>query len=231
MTQSAAIRNKKSRDNLAKNGILIKQIRIHADDWPALTDYISHLRARRTPGTNQEPEPAADVQGEPIPADVEEYADQLIRHLPKTCTDKVIKPIRRELVKMIHQLQSEFTSAVKAEVRKRTAMEREQLAKDRTRLVQAEDKLKEYEDRLKKQKTSILTVMTYDDFKLILGCLHPDKHSTEGEAVHARYNKATEIFKRLKASVHPLESIEVLRAWGWEGIAPAYKRRKRKAAP
>jgi hypothetical protein len=62
--------------------------------------------------------------------------------------------------------------------------------------------------------------MTQEEFNLIRGCLHPDK---QPEDQSERFNKALEIFLRLKDTVNTKAPIEVLRAHGWEKVSPYYR--------
>jgi hypothetical protein len=43
--------------------------------------------------------------------------------------------------------------------------------------------------------------MTLEEYRLVLGCLHPDKHPKESADEHGRYASAFAIFKRLEETI------------------------------
>jgi ParB-like chromosome segregation protein Spo0J len=67
--------------------------------------------------------------------------------------------------------------------------------------------------------------MTEQEFKLVLGCLHPDR---QPEDQRAKYDKAFQIFKRLEEHLDPCT--RRLRANGWPNWADMPERKRRRAA-
>ena len=64
----------------------------------------------------------------------------------------------------------------------------------------------EWQDRMK----SLDAWMTEAEYKLVLGCLHPDRHP-ENEA--EKYNRAFQIFKRLERHVDPSKRARKRNGW------------------
>lgn len=87
----------------------------------------------------------------------------------------------------------------------------------------------EAEQRNKQLLDALSTVdrmMTYEEFKIIRGLLHPDRYPDE---LRERAGKAFDIFNRLEKAVNPHLGIAELRKRGWEHLSPYFKAKARKA--
>lgn len=58
----------------------------------------------------------------------------------------------------------------------------------------------------------VTAYMTEDEYRLVRGLLHPDRHTEETE----RYKRGFEIFNRLEQMINPNIPVAVLRKRGWE---------------
>ena len=64
-------------------------------------------------------------------------------------------------------------------------------------------------------------LMTYEDFQLIRGCLHPDR---QPEEKRERYNRAFHAFLQLEKAVKKMRLTDLRRhGTGWDKIHPRYK--------
>lgn len=105
--------------------------------------------------------------------------------------------------KEVKALRAQFSQELKAEVDKR-------LASEKALYEQATERMKSLHEELGIREKKLDEWMTQEEFKIILGCLHPDRQSEEARE---RYNKAFQIFKRLEAKVEA--DGRVRRARGW----------------
>jgi NADH dehydrogenase/NADH:ubiquinone oxidoreductase subunit G len=64
------------------------------------------------------------------------------------------------------------------------------------------------------------TFMTYEEFKMIRGCLHPDRTDID----KAKLGRAFGIFIKLESAVNKRQPIAELRKRGWAHVSPFYKR-------
>jgi hypothetical protein len=87
-----------------------------------------------------------------------------------------------------------------------------------------EARIKAYEEKLRYETLTkdFTTIMTMDDFRLIRGCLHPDRARDDEE--RAKLNKAFEKFNRLEKQVNKYLPISELRKTGWDKKSPYYNR-------
>lgn len=99
--------------------------------------------------------------------------------------------------------QLQLDAAVKAEVDKRLEVERKWY-EERTK--EATEEITQYAARSK----SLDHWMTETEFKLVLGCLHPDRQS---ESERAKYDKAFQIFKRLEQHLEPNSAKRMSKGW------------------
>jgi hypothetical protein len=66
-------------------------------------------------------------------------------------------------------------------------------------------------DKAAAMLAGITPLMTQDEFRLVRGLLHPDRHPEDQE----KYGRALTIFNRLEAGINPNIPIAVLRKRGW----------------
>lgn len=147
-------------------------------------------------------------EGEALPAQCEEAKQEL----SLTAQQKLDKAIALfEQAKLV-EMQKEFQIELQA------AIQREQ-----DKINEARKELIELEKKISKAATTITTIITYDEFKMIRGCLHPDR---QPEELKEKFGKAFDLFNRLEQHVNIKAPIDFLRRYGWEQKSPFNKGRK-----
>lgn len=129
--------------------------------------------------------------------------------LSLTAQQKLDKAIALFEQKKLAEMQQEFQVELQA------AIQREQ-----DKINEARKELIELEKRLSKTATTITTILTYDEFKMIRGCLHPDRQPDE---LKDKFGKAFDLFNRLEQHVNIKAPIDFLRRYGWEHKSPYFK--------
>lgn len=127
-----------------------------------------------------EVEQEAERQGAEATEQIKEKDRDRFQRLLKKATDAALK-----------KLQASFWATVEEKVKERL---KEEFAKEQERLAAWSDRLEAKKELLDAIRASLTNEygMTEAEYKLILGCLHPDKHSGQEE----RYNRAFETFRR-----------------------------------
>jgi lambda repressor-like predicted transcriptional regulator len=147
-------------------------------------------------------------EADALPAKCEEVKQEL----SLTAQQKLDKAIalfeQAKLVEMQKDFQTELQAAIGREQDKINAARKE---------------LIELEKKISKAATTITTIITYDEFKMIRGCLHPDR---QPEELKDKFGKAFELFNRLEQHVNIKAPIDFLRRYGWEQKSPFYKGKK-----
>lgn len=115
--------------------------------------------------------------------------------------------LRKKVDAEFARLQAQFNEAVEARVAVR-------LAAREAWFDEQEELVKEKEAQLDAARAHITQYMTQLEYKLVLGCLHPDRANADAEE-QAKYNKAFTIFKRLEPYGNLHIPLKVLRARGW----------------
>ena len=133
---------------------------------------------------------------------IDKAVHEALEGLPKSATNKVKKGIKKVYAK----LQVEFDEAVDKSAAKQTEA-------IRISARQLEAQARDEKDTFRKLNLKIDQIMSQDEFKLILSCLHPDRLPEDQQA---KYNKAFNIFKRLTDSIHPGLTDKVKAARGWK---------------
>ena len=77
--------------------------------------------------------------------------------------------------------------------------------------------------RYEKLIKSFGTIMTYEDYKLVRGELHPDRPERDA----SRLAKAYAIFTKLESTVNKHLPIHELRKRGWAHVSPFHKKTPR----
>jgi hypothetical protein len=121
----------------------------------------------------------------PIDQVISQRADKLIRSLPKATSNE----IKREIRDIFIALKRQFYEELEAEVSNKL---KERRARFRKREKEVEKKI----EQAIKLKAGVKAFMTEQEYKLVLGCLHPDRECTPD-----RKRKAFLIFKRLEDTV------------------------------
>jgi len=141
-----------------------------------------------------------------------ETAEAAKQELSLTAQQKLDKAIelfeQQKLTEMQQQFQVELQSAIQRE---------------QTKINEARKELIELEKKISKAATTITTIITYDEFKMIRGCLHPDR---QPEELKEKFGKAFDLFNRLEQHVNIKAPIDFLRRYGWEQKSPYYKGKK-----
>ena len=117
------------------------------------------------------------------PLDVEKHSHE-IESLTETAKAKVERVAKAE----VRRLQELYWQDITAEVAKRTEPERERLATERQKALYEQERWRALSSKLSAH-------MTQDEFRLVLGCLHPDKQPADRQE---RYGRAFDIFNRLR---------------------------------
>lgn len=147
-------------------------------------------------------------EAEAMPAQCEEARQEL----SLTAQQKLDKAIalfeQAKLVEMQKEFQVELQSAIKRE---------------QDKITEARKELIELEKKISKAATTITTIITYDEFKMIRGCLHPDRQPDE---LKEKFGKAFDLFNRLEQHVNIKAPIDFLRRYGWEQKSPFNKGKK-----
>lgn len=141
-----------------------------------------------------------------------EVADAAKQELSLTAQQKLDKAIALFEHQKLTEMQQQFQVELQA------AIQREQ-----DRINEARKELIELEKKLSKAATTITTIITYDEFKMIRGCLHPDRQPDE---LKEKFGKAFDLFNRLEQHVNIKAPIDFLRRYGWEEKSPYYRGRK-----
>lgn len=142
-----------------------------------------------------------------------EVAKQSLSLTAQQKFDKAIDAWKqKEIVDMRAEFQSELSVAIKRE-KDRLNAEIELYREKKAEL----DKI---EKQLAQRATSITTIITQDEFKLIRGCLHPDR---QPEELKDKFGRAFEIFNKLDQHVNIKAPIAWLRKHGWEKVSPHYR--------
>jgi hypothetical protein len=142
--------------------------------------------------------------GRPEKVAVLEFDDRLeslIKELPARVGPKV----KGEIRKIYSDLKRDFVTVVERETQKRVQAER-------TRLLTVRKEIEEERERVIAMARGLTAVMTEEEYKLIRGLLHPDRHPENPE----RYGKAFEAFSRLEKTIHPDIPARILRERGWK---------------
>jgi hypothetical protein len=141
-----------------------------------------------------------------------QQCEEAKKELSLTAQQKLDKAIalfeQQKLTEMQQQFQVELHSAIQRE---------------QTKINNARKELIELEKKLNKAATTITTIITYDEFKMIRGCLHPDR---QPEELKEKFGKAFDLFNRLEQHVNIKAPIDFLRRYGWEQKSPYYKGKK-----
>lgn len=153
-------------------------------------------------------------EGEALPAQCEEAKQEL----SLTAQQKLDKAIalfeQKKLAEMQQEFQVELAAAVAAKQEKLEALI--QSAKEQ------EHAAKQLRQQLMDARATVDRIMTYEEFKIVRGLLHPDRYPDD---LKDRAGKAFDIFNRLEKCVNPNIGVAELRKRGWEHLSP-YGRRK-----
>lgn len=127
--------------------------------------------------------------------------DRVLESLPKTATKKV----RNEIKRAMDDLRHDFEKEVHHHAQESTKQQRE-------RLISMEKEAQEELERARYLRMNLDGLMSEDEYRLIRGCLHPDRIS---EDRRQQFAKAFEVFTRLEKSVNKEMPEKLRNARGW----------------
>ena len=167
--------------------------------------------AKREPA----PKPKA-LPPRPEPAAVDE-ADPDLRKLARVW-NAAAPAVRDAFIRKVH---ASFDTEIRAEIERR-------LPDRKKRYDELEAELNLERARLQAARAGVERFLTQDDYRLVLGCLHPDKPDRDA----GRLARAFEIVQRLEAHVDANAGLRELKRAGWylDLGYDAFRRRAAKAA-
>jgi hypothetical protein len=137
--------------------------------------------------------------------------DAELRSLPESKQAKFERLVAKQIKVQEQSMVLEVERRVTVELDKRMAAERKRIenedASTRVALQHANERMRQAEQRMK----TFDAWMTQEEFKIVLGCLHPDR---QPEDQRPKYDRAFQIFKRLEQHISP--SVRALKANGWK---------------
>lgn len=86
-------------------------------------------------------------------------------------------------------------------------------AEERARLDAKESELNEWMKTLDAREADVTNYMTEQEFKIVLGCLHPDRAGGD-DVLRKRLDRAFDIFRRLESYIRKYP-VSVMRSRGW----------------
>lgn len=121
---------------------------------------------------------------------------------PKSALDRAVRAF----------VAAEVEPQIEAEVKRRVTQEREELASLRAKLRATEKEAQEERDRLRELRMNLDGLMTEEEYRLIRGCLHPDRAPEDRKPT---FGRAFDIFSRLEKSVNRDMPAELRKQRGW----------------
>jgi hypothetical protein len=125
----------------------------------------------------------------------------------KSASEKFDSIVNRTVKAINAQLQESFASAVQKKV---DVIVAEKLADITRREAKLAEEVESFHRQVIDARRDVTTYMTESEFKLVLGCLHPDQTQRSKE----RLEKAFHIFNRLTGYIMPLGKA-IMRERGW----------------
>lgn len=126
---------------------------------------------------------------------------RLIETLPASATKKT----KAALTQVVHDLRHDFETEVEHVVKERLKQQRE-------KLLALEKEAQEERDRARALRMNLDGLMTEEEYRLIRGCLHPDRAPEDRKA---SFGKAFDIFTRLEKSVNRDMPAKLRNQRGW----------------
>lgn len=127
--------------------------------------------------------------------------DQVLESLPKTATKKVRGEIKRVMGDLRHDFEKEVHHVAQ-----------ERVKEQRERLQTMQKELDAELERARNLRQNLDGLMTEEEYRLIRGCLHPDKAPEDRRQT---FGKAFEVFTRLEKSVNREMPQKLRKARGW----------------
>ena len=149
-----------------------------------------------------------------VPERFTREVDEIVDSLP----DRVGKKVKEDVKTVFKTLQHDFEKVVEKEVRSRR---KEDLYEEKNHIKSIREDIIAAQKRITEHLGQhIDCVMTFEDYKFILACLHPDRQPDDQKEKFAR---AFAIFKKVRDTVDTTMPISLLRDHGWDKIHPRYK--------
>ena len=121
---------------------------------------------------------------------------------PKSALDRAVRAF----------VAAEVEPQIEAEVQRRVTQEREELARIRAKLNAIEKETKEELEIAQNLRMNLDGLMTEEEYRLIRGCLHPDRAEEE---LKPKFGRAFDIFSRLEKSVNRDMPAKLRKQRGW----------------
>lgn len=126
---------------------------------------------------------------------------RLYEALPASATKKT----RAALTQVVNDLRHDFETEVEHVVKERLKQQRE-------RILLLEQEAQADRDRARELSMNLDGLITEEEYRLILGCLHPDRAPEDRKQV---FGKAFSIFMRLEKSVNRSMPVKLRKQRGW----------------
>ena len=146
----------------------------------------------------------------PAPADLDQELESHLKELPRGW-GKTKDAIRKTYRTAQKTQAATIRAALEDEYRPMLERERAGIQAQRDELTALRKEAQADRDKARAMLQGITPMMTQDEFRLVRGLLHPDRHPDEAE----KYGRALTIFNRLEAGINPNIPIAVLRKQGW----------------
>ena len=131
----------------------------------------------------------------------ETKVEKLMETLPASATKKTKAAINQVVSDLRHDFETEVEHVVK-----------ERLRIQREKLYALEKEAQADRDRAKELRMNLDGLMTEEEYRLIRGCLHPDRAPEDRKAA---FGKAFDIFTRLEKSVNRDMPAKLRNQRGW----------------
>lgn len=126
---------------------------------------------------------------------------RLYEALPASATKKT----KAALTQVVNDLRHDFETEVEHVVKERLKQQRE-------RILLLEQEAQADRDRARELSMNLAGLITEEEYRLILGCLHPDRAPEDRKQV---FGKAFSIFMRLEKSVNRSMPVKLRKQRGW----------------
>ena len=144
-----------------------------------------------------------------------EICRQILAQRDPDAAEKKINGIKETLTKTQREsFEKKFETAVTLRAHQHVLSEVEKaIGEEREALDAKERELNKWAEELSAREADITVYMTEQEYKLVLGCLHPDR-AGDDDVLRRRLDKAFQVFRRLEVYIkrHPKS---VLKARGW----------------
>lgn len=138
----------------------------------------------------------------PLKQTLDEMKADILEQLPARTSERVKQLLAGFLNRAMEESDAAIRAAVSKAVKKQT-----QIVEEKAQSLLSREKL------VDKWEQGVKAFVTYEEYKLILGCLHPDRAP---EDLKPRFNEAFDIWRKLLDNVGSLNDAQK-RIYHWEG--------------